>query len=77
MADREKRGGVLPSGRAGRWWQLLLAVLIVGGVGVAYIIKYQAGLRGHELLQFFTVFLAVPLAVGLLVLFAYLKNPAE
>jgi len=77
MADDKRSGGILPSGRAGRWWQLLLAVLIVAAVGVGYIWKFNTGARGHELLQFFTIYLAVPLAIGLLTLFAYLKNPAE
>lgn len=67
--------GLLPAGRAGRWWMLLLAVLLVVGVGLAHLIQWQRGLRGHELLQFFTVYLALPLAAGMLLLFAYLRQP--
>jgi len=59
--------------RKHRLWQLVAAVLIVLAVGVAYMLKWQNGLQGIELLQFFTFYLAVPLAVGLLLLFAYLR----
>jgi len=47
------------------------------GVGIAHLIQWQHGLRGHELLQFFTIYLAVPLALGMLLLFAYLRQPPQ
>lgn len=75
MSQEDKQQGLLPAGRAGRWWVLLLAVLLVAGVGIAHLIQWRHGLRGHELLQFFTIYLAVPLAAGMLLLFAYLRLP--
>jgi len=77
MSDDSNKPGLLPAGRAGRWWLLLLAVLLVVGVGIAHLIQWQHGLRGHELLQFFTIYLAVPLALGMLLLFAYLRQPPQ
>jgi hypothetical protein len=69
------RHGVLPPGRARRWWVLALALIITVCCGVAYLLGWRQGLRGHELLQFFTVYLALPMAVALLLLFAYLRHP--
>jgi len=65
--------GLTSPDRKQRLWQLVGAVLIVLAVGVAYLLKWQNGLRSVELLQFFTIYLSVPLAVGLLLLFAYLR----
>lgn len=73
--DSHQPPGILPAGRRKRWWLLLLAMLVVCAVGVVYLLKWNAGLRGFELLQFFTFYLAVPLASGLLLMFAYLRTP--
>jgi hypothetical protein len=75
VKNNSNEPGLLPAGRAGRWWVLLLAVLLAVGVGIAHLIQWQRGLRGHELLQFFTIYLAVPLAAAMLLLFAYLRQP--
>lgn len=66
---------LLSSGRAHRWWLLMLATLLVLGVGLAYFIAWRRGLVGLELLGFFSLYLAMPLTIGLLLLFAYLKVP--
>jgi hypothetical protein len=50
-------------------------VVLVIGAGVAHLIQWRNGLRGHELLEFFTIYLALPMAAGILLLFAYLRNP--
>lgn len=75
MTKAQEPPGILPAGRRNRWWLLLLAVLAVGAVGIVYLLKWNAGLRGFELLQFFTFYLALPLAIGLLLMFSYLRTP--
>lgn len=72
-----RRNSVLEPRRAGKWWLLLLALLLVLGAGLAYGQRWQAGVRGVELLEFTAKWLCAPFAVGLLVLFAYFKPPAR
>jgi hypothetical protein len=62
--------------RARRWPWLILAVLFIVPAGTAYFVHYFQGLRGPDLVDFATQWVAAPLAVGLLLLFAYL-NPAR
>jgi len=71
------RRSVLPPSRARRWWVLALALLLVAGAGGVHLWQWLDGLRGHELLEFFTFYLALPLAAGMLLLFAYLKPPGR
>ena len=77
MSTERPPRSVLPPDRARRWWVLALALLLVVGAGAVYLKQWLHGMRGHELLEFFTFFLALPLAVGMLLLFAYLKPPGR
>jgi hypothetical protein len=77
-SEREqRRGGVLASGRAGRWWLLALALACELGAGLAYGWEWRAGVRGVELLGFTAKWLCGPFALGLLLLFAYFRPPAR
>ena len=67
---------MLPPGRARRWWALVTALILSGGCGVLYVLQWTAGLRGHVLLEFFTFYLALPLAAAVLLLFIYFYDPA-
>jgi hypothetical protein len=67
--------GLLSPDRTRRWWMLALALVLTVGVALAYYLRSRGSASGQELLEFFTVWLAVPLGVGLLLLFAYLRPP--
>jgi len=72
--DNDRKPGLLSAGHARRWWLLALALLLVIGAGVMHLVQWHQGLRGHELLEYFTLYLALPLAVGILLMFAYLRR---
>ena len=55
-------------------WLLLVATVLAVGAGGAYFWKYFSGLRGADLLEFATFYVAVPLGVSLILLFQYLKK---
>lgn len=68
---------VLDPSRARRWPWIALALLCIVPAGGAYLWQFtRGGLRGTELLEFAAQWVALPLAAGLLFLFAYL-NPAK
>lgn len=73
MTGEQPPRSALSPQRSRRWWVLALALLLVVGAGVLHLRQWLAGVRGHELLEYFTIWLALPLAAGMLLLFAYLK----
>jgi hypothetical protein len=64
---------LLDPSRARRWPWLALALLCIVPAGAAYFWHYFHGLRGPDLVGFAAEWVAAPLAVGLLLLFAYLS----
>jgi len=77
MDNSGRPRAVLHTPRAKRWWLLVLALLLVVGSGAIYLWKWLAGIRGAELLGFTSLYVAAPLAIGLLLLFAYFKQPPD
>jgi hypothetical protein len=61
--------------RARRWPMLALALLCIVPAGVAYIWQFAHGLRGADLVGFAAQWVAIPLGMGLLLLFGYLQVP--
>ncbi len=55
-------------------WLLLVATMLAVGAGGAYFWKYFGGLRGEGLLEFATLYVALPLGLSLILLFQYLKK---
>ena len=55
-------------------WMLVVATVLAVGSGGAYFWNFFHGLRGEELLEFTTIFVAVPLGLSLILLFKYLKS---
>ena len=66
---------LLDPGRARRWPLLVLALLVIIPAAVAYFWQYAHDVRGPALVGFAAEWVAIPLAVGLLLLFAYLNKP--
>jgi hypothetical protein len=66
---------MLSSNRRQRWWMLLLALLFCATGGGLYFWQWFHGLRGHALLEFVTIYVAPLLAVGLVLMFAYIRRP--
>lgn len=62
-----------PSGRC-RGWLLALAALLALTAGGLYFWQWQRGLRGVDLLGFTSLYVCLPLALSLLLLFAALQR---
>jgi hypothetical protein len=60
-----------------RAWVLLLATLLAVGAGALYFWKFSQGLRGAELLHFTSLYITCPLALAVIMIFAYYKYPAR
>jgi hypothetical protein len=58
-----------------RDWLAVLALLLAVAGGVAYFWKFGQGARGEELLRFTSLFVACPLSLAVIFLFAWLKYP--
>jgi hypothetical protein len=56
-----------------RDWLAVLAILLALGGGAAYFWKYGLGIRGEELLHFTSLYVACPLSLAVIFLFAWLK----
>lgn len=58
-------------------WLLFVAALIAVAAGAAYLTAWMRGLRETELLGFTAIWVAIPLAVSLILMFSYLNRPAR
>jgi predicted transporter len=56
---------------------LLIATLLAVGTGIAYLMQWQSGQRGPDLLGFVAIYLTLPLCLSIAFLFAYLKAPSR
>lgn len=65
------------AGRGGKVWLLVLAALIAVAAGAAYLWKWQQGLRGPDLLGFTSLWVALPLALALILMFSYFNKPKK
>ena len=74
--DERRESQARPAARERRRpaWLLLSAALIALAAGGAYLWRWQQGARGVDLLGFTSVWVALPLALALVLLFAYFSR---
>lgn len=70
----ERRAHPAPRRFAWHGAALLTAALLAVASGAAYLWQWQLGLRGVDLLRFVSLYLCLPLAASLLLLFAALQQ---
>ena len=58
-------------------WLLVLAVILALAGGGIYLAQWLNGVRGYELIEFTSLYVALPLALSVILLFAYLRNPSK
>jgi len=58
-----------------RDWLAVLALLLAVASGGAYFWEHSRGVTGSELLQFTSLYVACPLALSVILLFAWLQYP--
>jgi len=58
-----------------RDWLAVLALLLAGAGGAAYFWQFNQGTRGEELLRFTSLYVACPLSLAVIFLFAWFKYP--
>lgn len=73
--ENQRRPAARGRGRPG--WLLLIAAVLALAAGGAYLWQWRQGLRGVDLLGFTSVWVALPLALALILMFAYFSRPAR
>jgi TRAP-type C4-dicarboxylate transport system permease small subunit len=76
MAEQQA-GGPGGGARARPTWLLVASAVIAVAAGGAYLWKWQQGLRGTDLLGFTALWVAVPLALSLILMFFYFNKPVR
>jgi len=71
----EERHDVYDQKPRRRDWVAVLALLLAVAGGAAYFWKFGQGARGEELLRFTSLYVACPLSLAVIFLFAWLKYP--
>ncbi|HES58639.1 MAG TPA: hypothetical protein ENO21_04335 [Firmicutes bacterium] len=72
---REKQRRPAARGRGRPVWLLVVAAVLAVAAGAAYLWKWQQGLRGVDLLGFTSLWVALPLALALILMFFYFSKP--
>jgi hypothetical protein len=58
-------------------WLLVLAVILALAGGGVYLSQWLGGVRGFELIEFTSLYVALPLALSVVLLFAYLRKTSK
>ncbi|MEZ5337599.1 MAG: hypothetical protein R3F46_04985 [bacterium] len=68
---------LLDPARQRKWWLLLLATALILYTGIRFLLEYRRGTAGLDLMEFTAMQLALPMVLGLVLLFFYLNKPVK
>ena len=73
MEEQKDKPQSAPAG-GGSPWLLVVAALIALAAGGTYLWKWQLGVRGADLLGFTSLWVALPLALSLILMFSHFNK---